>query len=297
MPRLTAEQLELRRGGLGSSDIATLCGLNRYATPMRIWLSKRALAEPEPETPEQEWGHLLEDLVAQRWIDVHRDDLLHVRAMDQTIIGDKSWMMCTPDRLVYRQEIPVSLLGPLEVKTAGYRQAHEWGRGEDEVPPVYLVQVQWQLAVMQASCGYLAALIGGNDWREYVLPRDEETIAGLVDIGDRWWRKHIVGDEPPPLDASEDAKRWLASRFPKDTKPLIEAGPVTLELLKRLRQIERLENKICSRSAALKNQLREVIGDTSGIQSDIGVITFRSRKDGIRVFKTKWKNNQGGSDG
>ena len=38
---LTAEQIELRKTGVGSSDIGAVAGLSPYASPLDVWLQNR----------------------------------------------------------------------------------------------------------------------------------------------------------------------------------------------------------------------------------------------------------------
>ncbi len=65
-PQRSPEWLELRRQGLGASDMAAVMGVSPYKTPYQLW------AEKTGATPEQKVGAaanrgvILEDAVARR---------------------------------------------------------------------------------------------------------------------------------------------------------------------------------------------------------------------------------------
>lgn len=40
------EWLKWRSTGLGGSDVATICGLNKYKSPLQLWLEKTGQVEP-----------------------------------------------------------------------------------------------------------------------------------------------------------------------------------------------------------------------------------------------------------
>jgi putative phage-type endonuclease len=290
MSALTPEQLELRRTGIGSSEIGVLAGVSLYETPMGVWLKKRGILENGQMTPEQEWGHELEDVVARRYARERAGSVVEVTTL---VHATRPWMLATPDRW---------FSGPdgrwlLECKTANIRQLRYWGPpGTDEVPPQYLVQGAWQMAVTVTERCDVAALIAGNDYRTYELHRDEELEAGLVDIGERFWFDHVQADIPPPLDASEATRKWLASRFPRDWKPLIAATPSVAFLVRTLRRIEEDVDRQESRAETLRAQLMEHIGDAAGITGDFGTITWKVNKKGVRSFRPTWaKETDNGS--
>ena len=55
--------LEWRRRGIGGSDASVVCGINRYKSPMKLWLDKTDQL-PIPESGEAAyWGTKLEALV------------------------------------------------------------------------------------------------------------------------------------------------------------------------------------------------------------------------------------------
>ncbi len=288
MPALTPEQLELRRTGIGSSEIGILAGLSLYATPMAVWLEKRGILERGPMTPEQEWGHELENVIASRYA---REGGGYLVEGTTVVHPTRPWMLATPDRWF----VPTTPLTRwlLECKNVGYRQFRYWGAsGTDEAPPVVVGQGAWQMAVTETERCDVAALLGGSDYRAFELHRDLELEAGLIDIGERFWFGNVVADIPPPLDASEETKKWLASRFPRDTKPLLEpASPESSRptdgpsVSGKLEASSKLGEDF---QETLRARLKEQIGEAAGITGEFGTITWRANKKGIRSFRPTW---------
>ena len=68
-PKDRNEWLEHRKSGIGSSEVATILGLNPWETPYQLWRRKVGLDEPKTETFAMKAGHYLEDAVAQFWHD------------------------------------------------------------------------------------------------------------------------------------------------------------------------------------------------------------------------------------
>lgn len=71
-PKDRAEWLEYRKDGIGSSEVATILGLNPWETPYQLWRRKKGLDAPRDETFAMKAGHYLEDAVSQFWADESR---------------------------------------------------------------------------------------------------------------------------------------------------------------------------------------------------------------------------------
>ncbi len=69
-PKDRAEWLEYRKDGIGSSEVATILGLNPWETPFyQLWRRKKGWTPPSDETFAMKAGHYLEDAVSQFWAD------------------------------------------------------------------------------------------------------------------------------------------------------------------------------------------------------------------------------------
>src|SRR5437763_9942981 len=64
--------LEVRRGGIGSSDAAAAVGLNPYKSMLELWMDKtgqslQAQAAADDDSSPTYWGSLLEPIVAAHY--------------------------------------------------------------------------------------------------------------------------------------------------------------------------------------------------------------------------------------
>ena len=98
-PKDRNEWLDYRRAGIGSSEIATIVGLNPYETPYQLWRRKIGLDEPKSETFAMKAGHYLEDAVSQFWSDATGRQIIKASAGDWIVRNDeKPFVQVSPDR-------------------------------------------------------------------------------------------------------------------------------------------------------------------------------------------------------
>jgi putative phage-type endonuclease len=188
--------LKARRAGIGASEIAAVLGISPWESPFSLWWRKVEGWDFEA-SPAMEWGNRLEDAIAFKYGNEHPDYELGDGELEHHPIHE--WMLATPDRYIWdtgRDILDVS--GLLELKTA--HSGDGWGEpGTSDVPVHYRAQVLWQMAVVGVGWADMAVLIGGSDYREYTVLRDEKDIAVMVEAGRRFMARIEAGD-PPPID-------------------------------------------------------------------------------------------------
>jgi putative phage-type endonuclease len=196
--------LELRRKGLGGSDIAAAAGLNPHKSPYALWVEKVDGVTDDRETEAMEWGRRLEAPVADAFAD--RTGLEVIKYPALLAHPEHPWMLANVDRFYDDGQ----LFGVLEVKTAGLRRAQEWEEGE--VPDYAAVQGHQYLAVTGHPRCALAVLIGGQEMRVVWLERDEQLVESLWTIGANFQRL-VEERRPPGLDESVATQRALLRRW------------------------------------------------------------------------------------
>jgi putative phage-type endonuclease len=210
-----AAWLTARRSGLGSSDVAAILGISRYGNALSVYHDKTGALPLESDDSEPAlWGRLLEENVAREWARRNRSVVWRVGLVANL---ERPWQMCTLDRRVL--ECPLSdgrEKCAVEIKCRDKMKAGQFRRGvADDV----LVQTLWQADV----CGYdhihAAVLIGGNDYRQYVIRVADhaDLIADLRAAGARAWQQ-ITDRRPPVLehDADPDVLLDLYGRLHPD---------------------------------------------------------------------------------
>ena len=151
---INAQWVEARKNGIGGSDVASIMGLNKYSSPLSVWLIKTG-REPSPDLSDNqavEWGNRLEDVVADKFAEEHTE--LKVYRRNATMVSlERPWAFANLDRWVTDGHGNV---GILEVKTVGMRRAADWDNG---VPLYYLTQVTHYMSVTGYQYAWVAVLI------------------------------------------------------------------------------------------------------------------------------------------
>ncbi|GAA3717911.1 lambda-exonuclease family protein [Streptomyces tremellae] len=196
-----ADWLRARRGGLGSSDMAAILGISRYGNALSVYHDKTGGLPLENDDSEPAlWGRAIEETVAREWARRNRSVIRRVGLVANI---DRPWQMCTLDRRVLKCPLAdANERCAVEIKCRDKMKASAFRAGvADDV----LAQTLHQADV----CGYdhihAAVLIGGNDYRQYVIRvRDHaDLIADLRAAGARAWQQ-ILDRRPPVLDHDAD---------------------------------------------------------------------------------------------
>lgn len=143
----------------------------------------------------------------------------------------------------------------LECKTANQFMAGYWE--QDEVPDAYLLQCQHYMAVLEKQKAYIAVLIGGQKfvWKE--IERDEELIDLVIQREKEFWENHVLPQQPPALDGSSAAEKFLAERFDTaDQGESINLGKKEQTMVEELQEIDTQIKTLDERKKEIKNHLK-----------------------------------------
>ena len=255
------EWRESRRQSIGGSDAATVLGLNPYASPYSLWAEKTGAVIPEDISQKEavRLGHVLEPYVAQRFTEITGK---RVRRENYILKNsDYPWAHANVDRLVIGEK------AGLECKTTSALNLSKFKNGE--YPANYYCQCMHYLAVTGLERWYLAVLIGNQEVRIFVIERDEEEIAALMDSEQRFWA-HVEIGIAPPVDGSEATAETLKALY-SDDGGQVDLTPVCGNLREYLAlkaEMKVLEEKL----SAAANGIKEYMGNASrGTYGDISV--------------------------
>ncbi len=205
----------LRSRGLGGSEIAAVVGLSPFASRFAVWHRKRGNLPEESADDGMAWGTRLEPLICDYFAELHPE--FWVMETGTYCHRDRRWQLANVDRLLYPTEGVTSKttpLGLLEVKTAHQYDAWEWGDyGSDQVPPYYRCQTLWYLDVLGLPVAHLAVLIGGSDYREYVIEYAADEAQWLREEGEKFWAE-VEQNIVPPIDAHDATYRAVRELHP-----------------------------------------------------------------------------------
>jgi len=201
----TEKWLNERRKGIGGSDAAAICGLSPYRTPLQVWQDKRGLSGVIPENEAMEWGKRLEPIIRQKYSDTTGREV-KIMSPDEPIIHHPkySFMFANIDGFTDDQRV-------VEIKTAKYPT--DWGEpGSDEIPLVYMFQVQHYMTITAFPVADVAVLIGGNDFRIYEVPADKELQEMLIDKELAFWKMVQEAIPPEPINYEDVLRRFRKSK-------------------------------------------------------------------------------------
>ncbi len=255
------EWVESRKGSIGGSDAATVLGLNPYGSPYSLWAEKTGAVVPEDISMKEavRLGHVLEPYVAQRFTEITGKKVRRENYILKN--SDYPWAHANVDRLVIGEK------AGLECKTTSALNLSKFKNGE--YPANYYCQCMHYLAVTGLERWYLAVLIGNQDVRIFVIERDEEEIAALMDAEQRFW-ECVENREPPAVDGSEATTATLSALY-SDNGGQVDLTPVCGNLREYLAlkaEMKALEEKL----NAAANSIKEYMGDAcKGTYGDVTV--------------------------
>lgn len=204
-PRSREEWLHFRKEGIGSSEVATVVGLNPYESPYQFWKRKTAQIDgtevPREETMAMKLGHLLEGAVAQCWCDETGREIIKRSACDWLIVnGDKPFLRVSPDRTYWLRGMLKNSKnkGILECKTTQKKI------DADDLPKHWFVQLQYQLGVAEMEHGSLAWLTMGRDFGYKNITLVPDFYKWLVEEVEKFWRDNILQRIEPAATTLED---------------------------------------------------------------------------------------------
>lgn len=275
------EWLNVRKGGIGSSDAAAAVGLNPYKSPLELWLEKTGRdcslpkADPQDETSPMYWGNILEPIVAAHYTKRTGHRVRRINAVLQHPDPSLPWMLANIDREVTgTNEVQI-----LECKTAGINGARLWKEG---VPEYVQLQVMHQLAVTGKQAADVAVLLGGQHLEVHRINRDEQLITRLIELERHFWH-YVETDSPPPADGSASADLALRCLYPEDDGQSVDFSSERnlsatfadwLSVRQTIAEQEKLE-------AQLKQTLQQAMGSATRATFETGTVSWEKAKDSV----------------
>lgn len=291
--------LAARREGIGGSEVGALIGVNEHETAMSVWTKKKR-TEPDVELTGApiEWGHRLEDVVAQKTA----EEIGMVSRFGGGLwaMTDKPHVRVTPDRFACRPR-SWKAEAVIECKTAGSDEHWEsgtirpGGHGTGSAPLSYQAQLQWQLGILGLPIGYLGCFVLGSERQFFTVEVhfDAAWFAEMVAAADRFWTENILGDEIPMHDYRHPiTEDLIKEQHPTVVKPSVDlpGGGITEDWLREYQEAKREAEAAEKRLTAIKNQFRDWTGDAGaaylGDKKIVGYPEVSSKRIDVDQLKT-----------
>lgn len=266
---LYEDWLAYRKMGIGGSDASIVCGVNRYRSPVELWMNKTGQLPDEEAGEAAYWGTQLELLVREEF---SKRTGVKVRIVKQMFQSDEHpFMLANLDGVCEHPD-----LGPciFEAKTASAYKSGEWEAGE--IPDAYLLQVQHYMAVTGYRGAYVAVLIGGNTFQWKFIQRDEELIALLIELETDFWN-HVQSGTPPPLDGTDASAAFLRAYFPGSAPGSQIALPAQAAgLVAQYRSFSEQEQAAAEKKREAENLLKQMLGGNEAGRIEDSIVTWKT---------------------
>jgi putative phage-type endonuclease len=257
------EWLSYRRTGLGGSDASIVAGLNPYKSPMELWLEKTGQIEPEEAGEAAYWGTMLEPLILDEF--QKRTGLEVGQELSILQHTEYPFMLANVDGIAVCMETKKAFI--FEAKTANAFKRPEW---EISVPDMYQLQVQHYMAVTGFHGAYVAVLIGGQNFKYYLIERDQELIDLLIQLERRFWN-YVVTKTPPPIDGSESSTLLLSKLYPVGLQTSMSLPKEAEELIHQFEEASEQEKQASEKKELAANKLKDLLKS-----NETGIINGRT---------------------
>ncbi len=266
---LSYEQwLEYRKTGIGGSDASVVCGINKYRSPVELWLEKTGQLPYQEAGEAAYWGTQLEPVVRSEFT---KRTGIEVKLVKQLLQSEEhTFMQANLDGICEHPDYGTCIF---EAKTASAYKSNEW---ENSIPAEYMLQIQHYMSVTGYKGTFIAVLIGGNTFKWKYIERDDEIIEMLIHLEADFW-EHIVNNTPPPLDGSEAYEKFLSDRYPESIpQSRIILPPEADVLIKEYDKETAILNEAAERRQRAENLLKEMLGDNENGISENRIISWKS---------------------
>jgi len=274
---LTKNELQERKNGIFSTDVAPALGLSKYSTPVQVWMEKCGMHDdlPEQEKSEaQEMGLILEPVIAS--IYSARQDVRVKPLAGVTLWHPKHQFMGS--HFDYLRDDSNTLV---EIKNFHPARKKEFGEdGSQDVPMDCLVQCVHEAIVWNTRRVDLAVLFGGQQFQIFPLEIDEDTVDMVISREERFWKMVVEKVAPEPVNPDETRRL-----FPRDNGQAIIADTSVYEAYRQLIEVRQQIKNLGEIKDGLDAFIQNYMGSNSILADHNGtpLATWKAGKPVRRV--------------
>jgi predicted phage-related endonuclease len=272
---LTPEQLAMRKTGLTATDMKKLAGCDPHGgSGFDVYLDKVGESAPEDEkvTIAKRLGSM-QEAIACSLLETERGLVLSRGTTERHPICD--WVLATPDRNVLDRG--TSRVALVEAKSVGPHMLHRWVDGP---PDEVLVQCNWQMTTTRTQFCFVPVILGGTDFRIFEVARDEELFTALLELGDKFWKEHVLARVPPAPDGSASATRMLKGLFTRNKRGMLTAGAEANKLAALFLEARAARQAAEVEEQQAENAIKLLLGDAEGFEGGGWRCTWKNDKTG-----------------
>jgi putative phage-type endonuclease len=236
--------------GLGGSDASIILGLNPYKSAFSLWLEKTGQTKaPEIDNEYVEWGNLLEPVIRNQFRKITGFEVVENHFVLQH--DEHEFMVANLDGEVVDPQFG-SERGVLEIKTTSERNKSDW---EEGCPDHYMIQIQHYLAVTGYSYAYVVCLIGGHNFKYFLIHRDDYVIDQIISA-EMNFQECVKLNLSPEITGNESDSNYLAAQFSIDNGEELELTSDQEKKVLLYISIQKEIKALQEQAETIKNQLK-----------------------------------------
>jgi putative phage-type endonuclease len=268
---------DLRKTGIGGSDVSSIVGVNPWTSPFTLWAKKTGRIDDSFVPSEAaEWGTRLESVILDKFVE-DNPELTVYRDVGTWRNVERSFQLANPDG-IYKNA--AGDYGIIEIKTSRFED--DW---TDGVPAYYRTQVQWYSQTFGfTGTIYVVALFSGSKYKVYeVEPDDFEQASNLAAVES--FLPYIEKDEQPDYDGALSTLNTIRELHP-DIDPEAEVELGELYFLYSVAMND--EKQATAHSNEMKSRVLDALGKAKrGTFNGQVVVTRQSRSGGAPYLVNK----------
>lgn len=265
--------LEQRRKFITGTDAAALLGISKWSSKLSVWLDKKGISAPTIENEAMFWGKKLERSILERYAEVQQCKLEFMDGYDLKTSECYPQLACSLDGWNHTLQCPVD--------AKNIRQSsNDWGEaGSDEIPNYYKTQLAVQMAITGAQMAHLAVLFSGQEFKIYIIHRDEELINKIVSEAEKFWND-FESDEMPQAGGNDTDTEFLKKHFSVADESEIEATEEIKNHAKSWMIVSEQIKILTEKKTEHENIIRQFMGTASIIP---GICTYKNNKNSVKI--------------
>jgi putative phage-type endonuclease len=257
------EWLELRRQGLGASDMAAVMGVSPYKTPYQLWAEKTGATPPQKVGAAANRGVILEDAVGQYY---EQERGVKLRKSNGVVrLKAQPRLMASLDRTIVGEP-----KGIVEIKTSASPRWSMW-----PVPPEVQVQVQTQLGITGSEWCDVVALLGGLVFKIERVQFDPVLWAEIQRAA-LLFLDAVDSKTPPQLEALDAQAFAIAT--PQGSQEFVEATSDLERVYAQLRETNTELHFIEQKKGSLEIIIKEAIGEKAGLAGNGWTVDWKQAR-------------------
>lgn len=245
--------MKLRTKGIGGSDAGAILGLNKYSSPLVVYMQKKEV-KGFMGNDSTEWGHILEDPIRQKTAKELGIQICVVPGMytskEYPFMNANLDGVCYADHQITINGEIIEGVGGHEIKTS----ADGKDFNDDEIPDSYYCQVQHYMAVTQLDWFILTVFILSRKIaKHYVIRKNNDFIySKLIPAEKDFWENNVLADSVPEPKGMDSEKQYLENLSLDETIKLDEE---TENIIAEERELDRQIKTLSTKQSELKNKI------------------------------------------